>query len=235
MRGALFDLDGTLIDSVADIGSAVNQALADHGLPTHPLDAYYDFVGEGVDALFDRAMAPRPRDPAVVEHYKQLYRQQMLVHTRVYPGVHALLRSLAADGWTVGVLSNKPDPATQALVTHFFGDIPWRHIAGNRPDWPRKPDPAAALHAAAALGVPPQRCWFVGDTAVDRETAARAGMRFAGVTWGFRPREVEGLQAPDATVHDSEALWTALQGDTLAVAPDVAPGRWQSPAKSVKV
>lgn len=211
MAGAIFDLDGTLIDSVADIGTAVNRALADHGLPTHPLHRYTEFVGEGVEALFDRAMAPLPRDPQVIEHYKRLYRDQMLVQTRVYPGVLQVLQSLQQAGWSLGVLSNKPDAATQALVKYFFGDIRWHHVAGNRAEWPRKPDPSAALYAATQMGLGPQQCWFVGDTAVDRQTAERAGMRFVGVTWGLRPREVAGLSAPDVTVSDAAALLAALQ------------------------
>lgn len=210
-RAAIFDLDGTLIDSVADIAAAVNAALQAFGHSAHPLESYYDFVGEGVEALLTRALAPAPFDHAVLERYRLLYAAEMTKRTLPYPGIHAMLLALQTDGWRLAVLSNKPHLATCALVQHFFADVAFLAVAGQRPEVPRKPDPSAALALAAELGVAPSRCAFVGDTAVDMLTARQAGMAAMGVTWGFRPAEVE--QA-DAVVHTSAELLAALQGWT---------------------
>ncbi|MSQ83426.1 MAG: HAD family hydrolase [Myxococcales bacterium] len=190
-RAALFDLDGTLLDSLADIGTACNQALLDHGLPPHALARYVDFVGEGVENLITQAMAPVPFDLAVLTAYKRLYPQQMLKLTVPYTGIEAALTALVAAGLPLAVLSNKPHAPTCALVEHFFGGTPWRAVAGHRTEVPRKPDPTSALALCAQLGVAPQDCVFVGDSAVDVATALNAGMPSIGVGWGFRPHEAQ--------------------------------------------
>ncbi len=206
-RAALFDLDGTLIDSVADIAAAVNAALAEFGYPTHPLEPFYDFVGEGVEHLITRALQPAPFDRAVLERYRQLYAGEMTQRTQTYPGVALVLAELQARGWQLAVLSNKPHPATCALVAHYFPRVAFAAVAGQKPDVPRKPDPQAALQIAAQLGVAPADCAFIGDTAVDLQTGRNAGMRAIGVTWGFRPAEV---QQADAVVSDAAGLLQAL-------------------------
>lgn len=206
-RLAVFDLDGTLIDSVADIAAAVNAALAELGYPTHPLAPFYDFVGEGVEHLITCALAPAPFDRAVLERYRQRYASEMTRRTQVYPGIAQTLAELQAQGCLLAVLSNKPHPATCALVTHFFADVAFAAVAGQKPEVPRKPDPSAALQIAAQLGVAPTDCSFVGDTAIDVQTGRNAGMRTIGVTWGFRPAEV--AQA-DAVVDDATGLLQAL-------------------------
>lgn len=201
-RAAIFDLDGTLLDSMTDIGIACNRALQLHGFAAHRIEAYRDFVGEGVVSLLTCALHPHPFDAAVLETYKALYPQQMYAHTAPYPGVIEALRELAAAGMPLGVLSNKPHPATAALVAHFFGDIAWRGAYGHRPEWPRKPDPASALALCRELGVEPADCAFVGDSAVDVATGRNAGMPVVGVLWGFRPAEAQ--LADTIAVHAAE-------------------------------
>ncbi len=190
-RAAIFDLDGTLLDSMTDIAIACNQALRQHGFAEKPVEAYRDFVGEGVVSLLSRALAPQPFSEAVLATYKDLYPRQMFEHTAPYPGIVAALRELAAAGVPLGVLSNKPHPATAALVAHFFGDIAWRGAYGHRPEWPRKPDPTSALALCREFGVEPADCAFVGDSAVDVATGRNAGMPVVGVLWGFRPAEAQ--------------------------------------------
>lgn len=210
-RAAIFDLDGTLIDSVADIAAAVNAALQEHGHPAHPLEAYCEFVGEGVEVLITRALEPAPFDQAVLDRYRQLYAADMTKRTAPYPGIQEMLVALQASGWRLGVLSNKPHPATCALVQYFFAGIAFGAVAGQRPELPRKPDPTAALDLAAQLGVVPSACWFVGDTIIDMQTARNAGMGAIGVTWGFRPAEV---QSADAVANTAAELLNALQTAT---------------------
>lgn len=188
-RAVIFDLDGTLLDSVGDIAAAVNTVLAEEGLPVHPLSAFYQMVGEGAEVLLQRAVAPLELRPEWLVRYKALYLQRMYDQTRIYPGVASALEQLVAAGMPLAVLSNKPHEATAALVRHYFPVVPWRAVAGQRPNWPRKPDPAAALDLCQQLGTAPGDCWFVGDTAVDLQTARNAGLRPLGVTWGFRPGE----------------------------------------------
>lgn len=208
-KAILFDLDGTLLDSATDIGLSCNRALAQHGLPVHPVDRYVDFVGEGVDVLIARAMAPLPPDPAVTATYKSLYPLHMLDHTRPYEGVPELLQRLADAGIALGVLSNKPHPATNLLVRHFFGPDRFAAVAGQRPDVPRKPDPAAALELCDRMGALPSETVFVGDTAVDLQTARNAAMASIGCLWGFRPQEVS---AADAVAADPLQIAALLLG-----------------------
>lgn len=192
MRGFIFDLDGTLLDSLGDIAAAMNRTLAARGFPTHPLDAYRLFIGDGVQKLAERALpaSARAESASVVEAYQQDYAEHLLENTTPYEGIPALLDALSARGLPMAVLSNKPDAATRKLVAALLGRWQFRAVAGERPGIPRKPDPTAALGLAAAMGVPPADVSFVGDTLVDVKTARAAGMRAVGVLWGFRASEV---------------------------------------------
>lgn len=191
-QAAIFDLDGTLIDSLRDIGEAMNRTLEAMGCPGHALEKYNYFVGDGVRQLVQRALPPDRQDERTVAEFLAAYRadygKSWRVHTRPYPGIPALLQALVARGIPLGVLSNKPDAVTCRCVEHFFPDIPFIAVAGQKEDVPKKPDPTAALAIAAGMLRDPGQCVFVGDTATDMQTATAAGMFPAGVTWGFRPR-----------------------------------------------
>lgn len=188
---ALFDLDGTLVDSLADIGGAVNHALASHGLPVHPIEAYRSFVGEGVRRLVERALPVGQLELAttVLVAYRRHYAEHLLVHTAPFPGIAALLDALVARGLRLAVLSNKPDDATRTIVRALFSRWSPEPVHGERPGVPRKPDPTAALEIAGALGVEPERCLFIGDSGIDMRTARNAGMLPVGVLWGLRSAE----------------------------------------------
>ncbi|MCA9624233.1 MAG: HAD family hydrolase [Myxococcales bacterium] len=189
----IFDLDGTLADTLRDIAQAMDRVLASAGLPTHDEDSYRGFVGRGARVLVQLALPEEARDQeeAVLAAFLADYGEHLVIATRPYPGVDALLETLAsrAPRPRLAVLSNKPHDATQRVVATIFPHHPFDAVYGQRPDWPRKPDPASALALAAELGVEPTRCLFVGDTAVDMETALRAGMTPVGCLWGFRDRE----------------------------------------------
>lgn len=187
-RAALFDLDGTLVDSLEDIGEAMNRALHECGLPGHDLDDYRGFVGAGVRVLAERAVAPahHGRVDEIVATFRRHYERALVVHTRPYPGVEAMIASLTERRLPLAVLSNKYDEATQAIVTALFPSRPFSVVRGHRPPVPKKPDPTAALEIARHLEVPPRDCVFVGDTGIDMATATAAGMVAVGVRWGFR-------------------------------------------------
>ena len=190
-RAVIFDLDGTLADSLGDIGGAMNEALAARGLLEHPLIAYQQFIGEGVEMLARRA-APLLEEIHVkklVDEYRERYAARLDSATRPYEGISELLDGLVAAQLPLAVLSNKRDDFTVELVKRRFARWPFRVVRGERADVPRKPDPAAALQIAATIGVPAADFAFVGDTGVDIKTAIAAGMLPVGVLWGFRGRE----------------------------------------------
>ncbi len=200
LRAALFDLDGTLVDSLADIAAAMNHSLAAHGLPTHPTGDYRHFVGEGVRVLVRKAI-PKGLEAlheSVLSAYRDFYEEHLFDQTRPFADIPALLAQLAAEEVRLAVLSNKADRFTRRLVERLLPGVPFMAVYGERPGVPRKPDPTAALALAAELGVAPADCAFVGDTAVDMDTARNAGMYGIGVTWGFR--SAEELQAHGARV-----------------------------------
>jgi phosphoglycolate phosphatase len=211
---AIFDLDGTLADSVADIAAAMNWALAHHGLPVHPEHAYLSFVGEGVRELVRRAAGPEREvlHAPVLESYLGYYAEHLLERTRPFPGVERMLEQLAAGGTRLAVLSNKSDAFTRQLVSALFPRHAFGAVYGERPGVPRKPDPSAALALAAQLGVAPAACAFVGDTPVDMKTAQAAGMHAVGVTWGFRGEAELRLYGAQAIAHDAGELLRVLQG-----------------------
>ncbi|MBN1210404.1 MAG: HAD family hydrolase [Myxococcaceae bacterium] len=219
LRAAIFDLDGTLVDSLADIATAMNHSLTQHGFPTHPISAYRDYVGEGVMVLVRKATPASREDlhASVLAAYRAYYADHLFDHTHAFPGIPTLLAQLAAEGMLLAVLSNKSDVFTRRLVEGLLPGVPFRAVYGERPGVPRKPDPTAALGIAAELGVAPGDCAFVGDTPVDMDTARNAGMYSVGVTWGFRG--VEELRA-----HGARALAATADELLAALRATRAPG-----------
>ncbi len=189
IRGVIFDLDGTLLDSLADIGGAMNDALAARGWPTHPIAAYLRMVGDGIEMLARRA-APGGEDvTALVDQYRARYQERMEQETKPYEGIAAMLDGLHGRGVAMAVLSNKRDDFTVELVKRQLPKWPFVEVRGERHGVPRKPDPAAALDLARALKLKPEEIAFVGDTPIDVKTALAAGMLPVAVEWGFRTRD----------------------------------------------
>jgi phosphoglycolate phosphatase len=191
-QAVIFDLDGTLADSLRDLGEAMNRALSDARLPTHSLEAYRHFVGEGVDVMVARAAAPEARPEVlkgIIDGYRRHYGLIDHSHTQPYEGIPALLDALTAARVPMAVLSNKRDDFTKLLVHQRFSRWRFVEVRGEREGVPRKPDPTAAFEVALALNVLPANICFVGDTAVDMKTAVNAGMQRVGCLWGFRDRD----------------------------------------------
>lgn len=187
----IFDLDGTLIDSLTDIAEAANRALTLLDFPPHPADAYRFFVGDGLAVLAERIVpVGTSRDLAgqVAEQFKIFYEQSWDKTTRPYSGIVEMLEFFKEQPTHLTVLSNKPDEFTQIYVTRFFPDIPFEIVFGKRDSVPKKPAPDAALDIARKLSTDPEQCLFIGDTNVDIRTGQAAGMMTMGVTWGFRGR-----------------------------------------------
>ena len=192
-EAVIFDLDGTLLDTLADIANSVNGVLVKRGLPQHEIDAYRDFVGEGVIHLITRALPVGERDDAtiseVAEEYRRAYSRNWNVSSRPYHGVIGMLQDLAARDVKLSVLSNKPDDFTKQCVAELLPDCTFDVVMGHHSGIPRKPDPAGAIQLAQELGVPPDHMLFVGDSGTDMKTAVGAGIFPLGVLWGFRSQE----------------------------------------------
>lgn len=186
-KAILFDLDGTLTDTLQDIADAMNRALRLHGLPEWPVEAYRYLVGDGAKVLSERCVRDQlPLAPAVLKTYQAYYETHNLVETRPYAGVTEMLHALAAQGMILTVLSNKPDTDTKTVVRHFFPDVPFQVVRGQVEGVPIKPDPTGALRVAEEVGAAPEDFLYLGDTAVDMCCARAAGMHPIGALWGFR-------------------------------------------------
>lgn len=189
----IFDLDGTLLNSIADLGNAANHALEKAGFPTHPAEAYPRFVGNGVRRLIERVLPESHRSRETVNRllvdFKEYYNDHLTDETRPYPGIPELLRDLTDRGIKVAVASNKYKGAVEALIRHYFPEIPWAAIEGQKEGIPVKPDPSVVFEILAAVPTPKSGVLYVGDSGVDMETARRACVESCGVTWGFRSRQ----------------------------------------------
>ena len=192
VAAVIFDLDGTLIDSLEDLADAVNTALAEHGLPVHPVEPYKYFVGDGMETLVRRAAPEGTPDGALASVFARVkaeYGKNWAVKTKPYEGVPAMLERLAALGVPLAVLSNKPHEFTGEVVTHFFPETPFAAVLGSPVGGKAKPEPAMALAVAEKLALAPGRIAIMGDSRTDMDTAANAGMLPIGVLWGFRPED----------------------------------------------
>jgi phosphoglycolate phosphatase len=194
LRAAIFDLDGTLLDTIEDLTDSMNAALAAQGFPSLSIEACKTLVGDGLSVFIRRALPEAARGDAeavrrLQEAMRAEYRLRSTVKTRPYPGVREMLRGLAERSIPLAVLSNKPHASTLAVVGHYFSDTTFRVVLGARESVPIKPDPAGALEIASLLDQPPEAILYLGDTNTDMETAAAAGLFGVGALWGFRTAE----------------------------------------------
>lgn len=189
----IFDLDGTLLDTIGDLAVSCNTVLAVRGLPQHGIDEYRTFVGNGIRRLVERALPEPLRNPLTVEaarrDFVDYYTEHIDTYTRPYEGIDELLAELQKRGTRLAVASNKFQAGTEKLVRKFFPKVEFAAVAGQQPGVPLKPDPAVDLKLLERTGVAPAEALHVGDSAIDVEAAHGAGIRAVGVTWGFRSRE----------------------------------------------
>lgn len=189
-KAVLFDLDGTLLNTIEDISDSMNSVLAKNGYPVHDSEAYKYFVGDGMKALVQRALPKDTYSTQQIDNYLQANKAEYATRwsdkTVLYPGIDGLLDGLADKGVKCAVLSNKPDAFTKQVIEKLLADWTFYPIFGERQGVPKKPDPAGALEIASILKVNPEECLYLGDTGVDMKTANAAGMYAIGVLWGFR-------------------------------------------------
>jgi phosphoglycolate phosphatase len=211
LRAAIFDLDGTLLDTLGDLALAYNAALGRLGFPTHPTDAYRNFVGSGIEASVRRSLPEGRADEEtvseVVKVVREEYAERWPLGTRPFGGIPDVLDDLVRRCVPMSILSNKPDDTARLMVGQLLPEWPFVVVSGARPGCPEKPDPVAALEIAGKMGARPDECAFIGDSGVDMQTARNSGMFGIGVLWGFRDeRELRDSGAAAVAAKPSELL-----------------------------
>ncbi len=208
-RAILFDLDGTLIDTLTDLGNAMNETLRNRGAKPLEIASYRQRIGHGLEHIARLAKEESQCDgelSELVAEFRQNYANALIVESRPYPGILQLIENLRDTPTKLAVLSNKSNHLTIRIATHFFGGDTFDRVIGSHPSRPRKPDPSAALDIARYFDEPPNQCLLIGDSATDAETARRAGMQFIGVSWGFKHPEEMRKHGADTIVDTVEDL-----------------------------
>ncbi len=211
-RAAMFDLDGTLLDTIDDLADCMNTVLAEYGFEQVSAERYKLMVGDGLETWIRRAVAcsanaSLPDTKMFVTRYRELYAGRWADKTRPYDGITEMLAALVKAGLKLTVLSNKPDGPTRKMVDHFLGEFPFELVCGAMDNVPLKPDPSAAIDIASRIAVPLPEILYVGDTDTDMQTATSAGMYAVGAAWGFRtPKELADNGAATIIDHPMELL-----------------------------
>lgn len=206
----IFDLDGTLVNTIADLAESVNYALRQSGFPTHPHSDYPLFVGNGIYKLIERALPPENRNENTIRTTKAFFMDYYMLHntdrSSVYPGIDKLLHSLSAKGVALAVASNKVHEATVAMIHHFFPDLTFACVLGQRDGIPTKPDPAIVAEILHKTAAKPEQTLYVGDSGVDMQTAHNSGITAVAVTWGLRTVEELRDNAADIIINKPSEL-----------------------------
>lgn len=192
IKGCIFDLDGTLLDTIKDIADSMNTVLKEKGYKTHTVEEYKTFVGSGTSTLISRSMGQdvsETEQKIILDNYSKIYNNNVLLKTCPYEGNKELLKNLSNKGIKLAVLSNKPDILTRYLIENCFTDINFTVVRGQLPNVPIKPDPKAALKIAELMSLASDEIAFIGDSPEDFETGKRAGMFSINVLWGYRTKE----------------------------------------------
>ncbi len=207
---AIFDLDGTLLNTIADLATATNQALEACGFPTHPISAYPMFVGNGINKLFERALPAESRSEENImrirAHFLPYYDEHNADLSKPYPGIPQLLEELQTAGVHLAVASNKYQRATEKLIRHYFPTIRFAAVFGQREGIPVKPHPQIVEDILTLVPVNKEEVIYIGDSGVDMQTALHAGVESIGVTWGFRPKEELLQHSPTYLVDSADEI-----------------------------
>ncbi|WP_216616378.1 HAD family hydrolase [Marinifilum caeruleilacunae] len=193
IKGVIFDLDGTLANSIEDIADSMNQVLEENNFPTHDYTTYKTFVGRGVRSLVEKSLPLENRSVEEIEksfdRMMSVYDENCIVKTCLYPGIKDLLNALSEKGIKISVFSNKANELTQKVVEVLLADWKLEYVLGAGGDIPRKPDPKGAILISEKMGIDPSELMYIGDSGVDMATAQNSGMHAVGVLWGFRDME----------------------------------------------
>lgn len=215
-KGVIFDLDGTLLDTIKDLSDSVNAVLEQFGFPTHSYAVYKQKIGHGFRNLIEVSLPPEKADEAMIDRglkcFLAEYDQRYHSKTAPYDGIRALLEDLSRSGVLLAVNSNKRNDYTRTLIDGFFGDLPLTAVFGERAGVPKKPDPASALEIAALMNAAPEEIVYIGDSNTDIQTGKNAKMATIGVSWGFRGREELERSGSDSVVDRPEEIFQIVTG-----------------------
>lgn len=212
-KALIFDLDGTLIDSLEDIALSMNDVLQEFNLPTHPLKSYNQFVGDGALYLTQRAVPKNSSQElidSILKRYKEVYDKAIYHSTKPYEGIYELLEKLQNTSLKMGVLSNKPHEFTLKYVKTLFHQFEFLQVHGQKEDVPKKPHPQGALNIAQAFNLSSDEILYIGDTPTDIHTAKNANMKSIGVLWGFRTKEELQEAGADFLAQHPQDIWDII-------------------------
>lgn len=213
IKAVVFDLDGTLLDTLPDLAAGSNAALRHAGLPERTIDDFRRMIGNGIRVLFRRA-CPEDVSEAAYEDalafYLSYYPEHCTVYTKFYDGMEQTIKTLAEDGYALGVLSNKTEKTAIKIMNHFFSPNPFKIVWGNNNSRPLKPDATAGKLLCEELGISPDELMYVGDGDTDMEFGAKNGFYTVGVTWGYRDADVLKACGADVLINKPEELLTLL-------------------------
>lgn len=215
-RTVIFDLDGTLLNTIGDLAGAGNWVCRKNGWPEHSLEEFMTMVGHGIPNLVSRFSPPEVQSPLfqmkVLTDFNEYYSQHNMDLTKPYPGIVELLAQIRAEGIRMAVYSNKADQFSQEIIAHFFPGT-FDFVLGKRKEFPVKPDPAGVKFVLEQLGAKREETLFVGDSSVDIQTAHHADLKACGVTWGFRSKESLIEAGADFLAEDAAALKQVILGN----------------------
>ena len=218
-KAVLFDLDGTLADTLPDLAAATNAALRENGFPECPLGDYPHMVGNGARLLVQRALHEAATDDTVEQvlaSFLRIYDELCLREVRLYPGIDETVRRLHEAGYHLLVVTNKPQQQADKIVRHFFGDTLFEGVYGGGSAYPKKPDPTSAQLALRQVNADPAVSWFVGDSDVDVLTAKAAHLRCVGAAWGFRGEAELRRAGADAVAMTAADILPCILADRRA-------------------
>lgn len=214
IKAVLFDLDGTLVNSLFDLATSTNYALAEMGFPIHETDKYKYFVGDGMPKLIERALPEDKRTPEIcaetLKVFNGHYQEHYVDQTREYQGVSQMLEVLVQKRLRLAVVSNKAQEFANTVVSKTIGDV-FHIVCGKQEGYPAKPDPTLTLKVVSDLGVEPNECIFVGDSGMDMLVAKNAGITAIGVDWGFRTVRELIVNGADYIVHTPQDILNVIE------------------------
>ena len=213
MKGIIFDLDGTLINSLQDIALCMNDVLKQFNHKTHDIKEYNYFVGDGALVLTQNVLpknSTQQEIQKVLERFKEVYNLNIYHNTKPYEGIIDLLKKLEKEQFKLGILSNKPHKFTLQYAQKHFNDLNFQEIHGQKENIPKKPHPLGALNIAESFNLKTNEIFYVGDTSTDMKTASNANMKSIGVAWGFRPVEELLEYKADFIANNPEELFDII-------------------------
>ena len=215
IKGFIFDLDGTLLDTIEDIKDSMNLVLERRGFPVHDTAFYKDAVGEGTEKLVIASLLENQRDEKTVKEclyeLKENYSKMWANKTKPYEGIEELLSELFKRGKSISILSNKDDRFTKEMVSYYFPNFKFDFVFGSRDGIPKKPSPQVALYISEKTGIPPHNYAFIGDSGFDIQTGKNAGMFSVGVSWGFKTIESLIENGADLIVEKPHQILTLIK------------------------